>query len=210
MIEPLPVVNVIRLQPAATWPATDSRSLPGLSMKTKPLRAQRLRVVEHVVEPHPPVALAGGADRLQHDVVEAAETLPPDGLPSAVAPCQLTRSLKTAILRRKSRATSTVADVLQDVGLGADQLVGLREHRRAPVPHHLGRQRPGQRVGADAGEGVGAAALHADPQVGHRLLGARLGGHLGDPRLDERGRGGQVVLEAAAAGEGRVRHGDVG
>ncbi len=38
VIEPLPVVNVIRLQPAATWPATDSRSLPGLSMNTKPLR----------------------------------------------------------------------------------------------------------------------------------------------------------------------------
>jgi hypothetical protein len=34
VIEPLPVVKKIRLQPLATSPATDSRSFPGLSMKT--------------------------------------------------------------------------------------------------------------------------------------------------------------------------------
>jgi hypothetical protein len=33
VIDPFPVVKKIRLQPLATWPATDSRSLPGLSMK---------------------------------------------------------------------------------------------------------------------------------------------------------------------------------
>ena len=33
VIAPLPVVNAITLQPAATCPATDSRSLPGESMK---------------------------------------------------------------------------------------------------------------------------------------------------------------------------------
>src|SRR5258706_499899 len=33
VMEPLPVVNRMRLQPAPTWPAMLSRSLPGLSMK---------------------------------------------------------------------------------------------------------------------------------------------------------------------------------
>ena len=57
VIEPLPVVKKIRLQPAPTWPAMDSRSLPGLSMKMKPVARQRLAVVDDVVEPHPPARL---------------------------------------------------------------------------------------------------------------------------------------------------------
>ena len=85
-----------------------------------------------------------------------------------------------------------VADVGQHVRLGADQLVRLGEVRRPAEANHLPRHAAGERVGGDAGEGVGAAALQPDPELGDRDLRASVAVDERQPLVDDRLAAGEI------------------
>ena len=72
VIEPLPVVKKIRLQPLRDLAGDRLEVVAGAVHEDVAVAGQRLAVVDHVVEPDLARQLAGGADRLQHDVVEPA------------------------------------------------------------------------------------------------------------------------------------------
>ena len=66
-----------------------------------------------------------------------------------------------------------VARVREDVGLRSDQLVGLSQVGGPAMTDHLARDPAGERVAGHSGEGVGPAALEADPELRERLGRAR-------------------------------------
>ena len=108
----------------------------------------RSAVVDHVVEPRTSGALlARRADRLDRDVVEAAvNLLPPVGLPSGAVAVPGDALLEDRDLLEESTAPWRIARVREYVGLGSDQLVGLRRGWRTAMTDHFPRG-PSRRAG---------------------------------------------------------------
>ena len=163
-------------------------------------------VVDDVVEPDLRRLLAGGAERLQRDVVEPAKIVAARGVSFCRGPVVRRVALEVLDLLQERAGGGGVADVLQHVGLGADELVGLGQVRGAPVPDDLLRHPAGERVAGDAGERVRAAALERETKVARRLGGAARGRDLRQPAVDERCGARDLVLEPALDLQERVRH----
>ena len=132
--------------------------------------------------------------------------LPPVGFPSAVAPVVRGVALEVLDLLQERPGRGGIAHVLQHVGLGADEFVGLGQVRGAAVADHLLRHPAGECVAGDAGEGVRAAALERKAEVACRLRRAFGRGNVRQPALDQRRRARDLVLEPALDAEERVWH----
>ena len=95
--------------------------------------------------------------------------LPPDGLPSALAPCQPARSLNGLICKnfravvRSRTFFSTYASAPISSSVSA-------EHGRAAIADQLSGRSTRAEGWPDAGEGVGTAALQTDLQMGDRFF----------------------------------------
>ena len=136
--------------------------------------------------------------------------LPPDGLPSAVCPCQPTRSLNDCDGLQEPPRGRQVADVLQYVRFSAPISSSVSASTAAPPCRITSRaDRAGERVRADTRRTRPirrTAARSSRSPAGP--LSRSLRGQRSAARLDQRGRRGEVRLEAASAGEERVRHPD--
>ena len=89
-----------------------------------------------------------------------------------------------------------IADVLEHVGLRADELVGLGQIGGAAVPDDFLRHPAGKGVAGDARERIRAPALKGEAQRTCRFGGAADGGDLGQPAFDERRRARYLLLVA--------------
>ena len=115
------------------------------------------------------VLLHAGADGLEGDVVEAAVFVAAGRVAlrrGAVPGGMLLEALDHV---PEICGPSRDRAPLQHIGFGADQLVGFSQVGRAAVTHHLMRHPAQQRIAGDAGEGIRAATLQANLEVGQRL-----------------------------------------
>ena len=183
-----------------------SRSLPGAVHEVIARLAHGLAVVDYVVKPDLRGLLACGTEGLQRDVVEPAEIVSARGIPLCRGPVVRGVSLEVLDLVQERLRGGGVADVLQHVGLRADQLVGFGQISRAAVADDLLRHPAGERVAGDAGECVRAAALEGEAERANRLRRAPGGRDLRQPAFDQRSRARDLLLEPALDAEERVRH----
>ena len=169
-------------------------------------RAHGLAIVDDMVEPDLRGLLARRAERLQRDVVEAAKVVPSRGVPFRRGPVVRRVAFEALDLLQEGPCRGGIAHVLQHVGLGADQLVGLGQVGGAAVADDFLRHPAGERVAGDAGERVRAAALQREAERPRRLRRAAGGGDRGQPAFDERGCARDLRLVAALDAEEPVRH----
>ncbi len=177
-------------------------------MKTNPWPGIAFGVVDDVVEPDVAIQLAGGADGLEDDVVQPAI----DVAAGRISLSRMTVPTDSLLERlhglQEPSGRREIADVLEYVGLRADQLIGLGQYCDATVPDHLARDGSGQRVRTDTRERVRSATLQSDPEISQRNLFTFLRRNDRHPRLNQRGRFREVLLEAASPSEEGVRHAD--
>ena len=121
------------------------RDLPGDALQVVPGavhevvagRAHGLRVVDDVVEPDLGVLLARGAERLERDVVEPAEVVSPGRVALRGGAVVRRVTLEALDLLQELPGGGGIADVVEHVGLGTDELVGLGEVGRSAVADDL-------------------------------------------------------------------------
>ena len=169
-------------------------------------RGERIGVVDDVIDRRPRILLVHRAERLQRDVVEAAQLVAAGRIAlrrHAVPGQALLEALDVA---QHAARNLDVARVAQHVGLGAGGLVRLAQDAGPAVADQLVHDGAGERVAGHAGEGVRAAALQRDPQPGQRLLGADVGFDGVDPAAHDLLARRQSRGQAAADAEERVPH----
>ena len=100
-----------------------------------------------------------GADGFESDVVEPAQFVAAGGIAfcGLAVPGQPFLELGNKV--EKGLGGGQIAGVLQEIGLGTNELVGLGEVGASAIADDLFGDGGGQRVAGEAGEGVGAAAL---------------------------------------------------
>ena len=172
----------------------------GAVHEVQPRFGDRRRVVDHAGQRHVRCLLGRRSDRLQGDVVQAAQLVAPRRVAGCRLPVARGPRLEAFHLLQESGGGGPVLDRRQHVALGADQLVGLRQDGGAAGGDHLARHRAGQRVAGDAGERVGAPALQRDVQRRQRQL-ASAGVSRG---AQQRQHG--IVVHRVARGRGDDRH----
>ena len=112
------------------------------------------------------VLFHGGADRFEGDVVQPAELVAAGG----IALCRLAVP-RQAFLElfyevEEGARGRQIAHILQHVGFGTDQLVGFGQVGAAAAANDLLGDGGRKRVAGYAGEGIRAAALEGDVEVG--------------------------------------------
>ena len=106
VIEPLPVTKKITLEPEATWPATLSRSLPGLSMKWNPGSVTGAAYSTTPASGTSGAFLAAAPIDFSVMLYRPRSLLPPDGLPAADCPWRAVHALKRSTWSRKAAAVA--------------------------------------------------------------------------------------------------------
>ena len=140
--------------------------------------AQRLRVVDDRVEARARVLLVDGAERFERDVVEAAEPVAGGRIALGGEPVPRELRAEAVDLADERAGGGEVADVAEQVVLGAHGFVGLGQDAGAAVADGLVHERAGEGISGYAGECIGATALQGDTQPAQRLRGAGQRGHL--------------------------------
>ena len=169
-------------------------------------RAHGLSVVDDVVETNLGVLLAGGPERLEGDVVEPAEVVAAGRISFRGSTVIRRVALEALDLLEEAAGGRGVAHVLEHIGLGPDELVGLREVRGPAVADDLLGHPAGEGVSGHPGERVGAPALEGEAQGPGRLRSTRGARHLGQPAFDEREAPRHLRLVAAVHALEGVEH----
>ena len=171
----------------------------GAVHEVQPRFRDRRRVVDHAGQRHVRRLLGRRADRLQGDVVEAAQLVAARRVAGRRLPVAGGPRLEALHPLQEGGGGRPVLDRRQHVALRADQFVGLRQDGAAAGGDHRSRHRAGQRVARYAGERIRAPALQRDverrqrqrapagagrgaQQRQHRLVVDRVAGGRGDDR----------------------------
>ena len=165
-----------------------------------------LAVVDDVIQAHLGVALHGGAEGFEDDVVQAAEHVAAGRVALGGVAVPGHALLELGDGGQEFPCRCEVAHVLQHVCLGADQFVGFRQTGGTAVANDRARHPGGQRVARYSRKGVRAAALQGHVDMGQGLLAARDGVHLRQPAADKFLAAHQVVLKPPRQAEKVVRH----
>ncbi len=124
-----------------------------------------LAVVQNVVKPDLGIALPCRPDRFECDVVKAPIPVAARGI--SLRRCSVVPGIDAKSLDhlQETPGRADVAHVLQDIGLGADQLVCFGEVRTAALAEDEFRDMAGKSIARHAGERVRSAALQRDLEV---------------------------------------------
>jgi hypothetical protein len=148
----------------------------------------------------------GGADGFYGDVVEPAVVVAAGGVALGGVPVPANELLEPLDRLQETLRRLQILDVIQNVGLGPDQLVRLGEDGPAPVLDDLLGNPADERVGRDPREGVRPPALQGYLQLREGLLGAPDGVHLGEPPAYDLLTPVEVLREAPPQAHEPVRH----
>ena len=127
-------------------------------------------VIGHEIEPRERRFLGRGSEGFERDVVEAPQLVAGGGIPFRRASMPGKPRLKTLDGGEKTSRGIHIPGTMENVSLGANELVGLRQTHPAAMTDDLMADRTRKRIARDAGKGVGSAALKRRAQAGQRFL----------------------------------------
>src|SRR5690606_37588850 len=132
---------------------------------------QRLRITDYGLQRSARILLVHGAEGFQGDVIESAETVARRRI--AFRRESVPRQLLAERVERGDERPRRggIADVLQQVTLGAHRLVRFRQDAGGAVPDRLVHDGAREWISGYAGEGIGSAALQREAEFAQRLVG---------------------------------------
>ena len=112
------------------------------------------------------MAFHSGADRLEHDIVEAAKFVAARwvALGRFTVPGHALFKIRDHI--EEALCRFGIAHFLQHIGLGADQLVGFGQVGTTAIADDFACNPRGQWVAGDTGKRIRTSALQSDAQLG--------------------------------------------
>ncbi len=164
-----------------------------------------LGVVDDRLDARARVLLVHRAERLEDDVVQAAELVAGRRIRLGRDPMPREALLERLDFAQQRAGGREVAHIAQDVALAADQLIRLAQIAGAAVADHLVHERARERVAGDARERVGAPALQGDFQGADRGRRARGGIDRAQPAAHQPLALGQTRRERAVEREEGMR-----